>query len=159
MRSYCVERSRAYTKYARLRPPCPSTMIGCVKAKRKRTAFLVVRFTACQKSRWLFCTLQIRHIFCEAYASRKISLRSSKSLMAQAFLMAIIQLEAGLAPSSSPAARLYLLGSIGFLTVSKAHRLSGGALYFIRAEILKGIPSSCRFADFRICRGACPPRR
>ena len=35
--------------------------------------------SACQKSRWLFCTLQIRHIFCEAYASRKISLRSSKS--------------------------------------------------------------------------------
>ena len=74
--------------------------------------------SACQKSQWLFCTLQIRHIFCEAYASRKISLRSSKSLMAQAFLMAIIQLEAGLAPSSSPAARLYLLSNIGFLTVS-----------------------------------------
>ena len=30
--------------------------------------------------------------------------------------MAIIQLEAGLAPSSSPAARLYLLSSIGSLT-------------------------------------------
>ena len=58
--------------------------------------------------------LYVRHIFCEAYASRKISLRSSKSLIAQAFLMAIIQLEAGLAPSSSPAARLYLLSSIGF---------------------------------------------
>ena len=37
-----------------------------------------------------------RHIFCENKFSRKISLRSSKSLMAQAFLMAIIQLEAGL---------------------------------------------------------------
>lgn len=37
-----------------------------------------------------------RHIFYENKFSRKISLRSSKSLMAQAFLMAIIQLEAGL---------------------------------------------------------------
>ena len=36
------------------------------------------------------------HIFCEACASRKISLRSSKSLIAQAFLMAIIQFEEGL---------------------------------------------------------------
>ena len=42
-----------------------------------------------------FDTLQIRHIFCEAYASRKISLRSSKSPY-RTFLMAIIQLEAGL---------------------------------------------------------------
>ena len=71
-------------------------------------------FSSAQKSQWLFCTLQIRHIFCEAYASRKISLRSSKSLMAQAFLMAIIKFEAGLAPSSSPAARLYLIGSMVF---------------------------------------------
>ncbi len=53
-------------------------------------------FSACQKSRGLFCTLQIRHIFCENKFSRKISLCSSKSLIAQAFLMAIIQLEAGL---------------------------------------------------------------
>ena len=37
-----------------------------------------------------------RHIFYKNKFSRKISLRSSKSLMAQAFLMAIIQLEAGL---------------------------------------------------------------
>ena len=72
--------------------------------------------SACQKSQWLFCTLQIRHIFCEAYASRKISLRSSKSPY-RTFLMAMIHLEAGLAPSSSPAARSYLLSNIGFLTV------------------------------------------
>ena len=63
-----------------------------------------------------FDTLQKRHIFCEAQASQKISLRSSKSLIAQAFLMAIIQLEAGLAPSNSPAARLSLHSSVGFLT-------------------------------------------
>ncbi len=36
--------------------------------------------------------------------------------------MAIIQLEEGLAPSSSPAARLFFLSSIGFLTVCKKHR-------------------------------------
>ena len=37
--------------------------------------------------------------------------------------MAIIQLEAGLAPSSSPAARLYLLSSIGSLTVCEKSRI------------------------------------
>jgi hypothetical protein len=68
------------------------------------------------KAKALAFALYARHIFCEAYASRKISLRSSKSLIAQTFLMAIIQLEAGLAPSNSPAARLFLLGSIGYST-------------------------------------------
>ena len=76
-------------------------------------------FRSVSKKPMAFLHASKRHIFCENKFSRKISLRSSKSLMAQAFLMAIIQLEAGLAPSSSPAARLYLLSSIGSLIVSK----------------------------------------
>ena len=43
-----------------------------------------------------FLRAEKRHIFCEAYALQKISLRSSKSLIAQAYLMAIIHFEAGL---------------------------------------------------------------
>ena len=82
---------------------------------RKTAPLGAVFSSACQKSHRLFCTLKKRHIFCEAYASRKISLRSSKSLIAQALLMAIIQLEAGLAPSNSPAAHLSFLSGIGIL--------------------------------------------
>ncbi len=52
-------------------------------------------FSACQKSLCLFCTLQKRHIFCENRFSRKISLRSSKSLINQAFLMAINPISSG----------------------------------------------------------------
>ena len=74
-------------------------------------------FSARKKVTDFFDALKKRHIFCEAQASRKISLRSSKSLIAQAFLMAIILLEEGLAPSNSPAARLSFLDSIGFSTI------------------------------------------
>ena len=71
--------------------------------------------SACQKSLWLFCTLQKRHIFCENRFSRKISLRSSKSLINQAFLMAINPISSGaFAPSSSPAALLSFFCSIVF---------------------------------------------
>ena len=56
-----------------------------------------------------------RHIFCENKFSRKISLRSSKSLINQAFLMAINPISSGaFAPSSSPAALLSFFCSIVF---------------------------------------------
>ena len=53
-------------------------------------------FFSVSKKSVTFLHAEKRHIFCEAQASRKISLRSSKSLIAQAFLMAMIQFEAGL---------------------------------------------------------------
>ena len=74
-----------------------------------------------------------RHIFCENKFSRKISLRSSKSLMAQAFLMAIIQLEAGLAPSSSPAARLYLIGSMVFDSLGRGGYAAAPFVLFLES--------------------------
>jgi hypothetical protein len=92
----------------------------------QKTAASAAVFSACQKSLRLFCALKKRHIFCEAYALQKISLRSSKSLIAQTFLMAIIKFEVGLAPSSSPAARLSFLSSIGLLTVWKDRCISSG---------------------------------
>jgi len=95
-----------------------------LKVNRKSGILTDTAFQRIKKVTDFFDALQIRHIFCEAYASRKISLRSSKSLIAQAFLMAIIQLEAGLAPSSSPAARLSFLGSMGFFDSLKKRHLN-----------------------------------
>ncbi len=46
--------------------------------------------------------------------------------------MAMIQLEAGLAPSNSPAARLFFLSNIGFLTVrKKCHSLKVSDTFFV----------------------------
>ena len=53
----------------------------------------------------------------------------------------MIQLEAGLAPSNSPAARLYLLSSIGFLTVSKTA--------VVRRSLLISVYFSELFARYR----------
>ena len=62
-----------------------------------------------------FARFKKRHIFCENKFSRKISLRSSKSLINQAFLMAINPISSGaFAPSSSPAALLSFFCSIVF---------------------------------------------
>ena len=80
-------------------------------------------FSACQKSlAGFFARFKTRHIFCEKLFSQKISLCSSKSLITQAFLMAIIQFEAGLfVPLTLPLLRIgvYSAASIfpGSLTV------------------------------------------
>ena len=98
---------------------------------QKGTCFLASA-SACQKSLWLFCTLQKRHIFCENRFSRKISLRSSKSLINQAFLMAINPISSGaFAPSSSPAALLSFFCSIVFRQpVTKAPPLGRAFVHF-----------------------------
>ena len=58
--------------------------------------------------------------------------------------MAIIQFEAGLAPSSSPAARLFFLSSIGFLSVWKKSQPLGWdflciCLFLVCFGILRGL--------------------
>ena len=63
--------------------------VGCAVLSR------AALYLSVPKKSVTFCTLKIRHIFCENKFSRKISLRSSKSPY-RTFLMAIIQLEAGL---------------------------------------------------------------
>ena len=116
-------------------------------------------FSAYQKSLWLFCTLQKRHIFCENKFSRKISLRSSKSPY-RTFLMAIIWLRAGpfsrwgsvtprlwhapgmsfttapplRYPSSSPAALLSFICSIVFQRPFLCVFYRSSASYTVRAS-------------------------
>ena len=71
-------------------------------------------------------------IFCENTFSRKISLRSSKSLINQAFLMAINPITSGaFAPSSSPATLLLFICRIVFRQSGKiAPRW--GAIFLLR---------------------------
>ena len=94
-----------------------------------------VVLSACQKSLWLFCTLKKRHIFCENKFSQKISLRSSKSLINQAFLMAINPISSGaFAPSSSPAALLSFICSIVFQRPFLCVFYRSSASYTVRAS-------------------------
>ena len=73
------------------------------------------RFQRVKKVFDFFARFKKRHIFCENRFSRKISLRSSKSLINQAFLMAINPISSGaFAPSSSPATLLSFFCSIVF---------------------------------------------
>ena len=99
------------------------------------------------KKSMTFLHAEKRHIFCEAQASRKISLRSSKSLIAQAFLMAIIQFEEGLAPLKLPRCAVIFPQQHGFFD-----SLMG-------APKVRPYKSTVGFTSCRRHRQRCNPRR
>ncbi len=131
--------------------------------KRERRFKSALSFSVSKKP-MAFCTLQIRHIFCENKFSRKISLRSSKSLMAQAFLMAIIQLEASLfslrlghgaaltchrhvihsraaasLPLKLPRCAVVFTQQHRFLTVSKERRFKSALSFFLAFACISSV--------------------
>ena len=93
----------------------PRTIYNCfnmraqsawTRRKKESAALSALSFQRVKKVCDFFARFKKRHIFCENKFSRKISLRSSKSLMNQAFLMAIIRLRAGPLPPRAPLLRL-----------------------------------------------------